>query len=282
MATTNTQSDRLYGVGSGIASRGKGNARLRLDSLGRVSAGTLVLLTAIVLVAGLAGCGASYVTPAAGIDLSSFTESDIQALMDREPVAPFPARVAVARVQASGYRSYSGEAYGYGSYSVVITRDIETDEHFAKIAAWPMVSHIATLNRLLIPRQLESDKELRLAAARLKADILLMYTIDTTFRIRDHDIGPLGIITLGFLPNQESMVTTTASAAIYDVRTGFVYGIAEATAKHKQMSSIWTSQDAIDETRKRTETDAFESLLDELAKTWTLIIIEHARKPAAG
>ena len=242
----------------------------------------MICLLLAIAGSGVTGC-ATYVTPGAGVALSQLGDGHIQALLNRNPLSPFPAHIAVTRVQDSGYRSYSTESYGEGRYSVITTRDIEQDAHFERIANLPMVAGVAPLNRLLIPVRLHSDRELRHAAASVKADLLLVYTLDTSFRIKDHDIGPLGVITLGFLPNQEAKVTTTGSAAIYDVRTGFIYGLAEATAHERQSASIWTSQDAVEESRFRAETQAFESLLGELEKTWDGIIATHAASsPAQG
>jgi hypothetical protein len=228
----------------------------------------------------LTGC-ATYVTPGGGAVLSSLTESDVQEVLNRKPASPFPARLAVVRIQAPDYYSYRCESYGHGRYSVVTTRDIETDEHFRKLERLPMISAVACLSQILIPPELRSDKELRLAAAKLQTDMLLVYTLNTSFRVKDHDIGPFGVITLGFLPNQEAQVTATASAVVYDVRTGFVYGLAESTAHEKQIASIWTSQNAVDESRIKAEKKAFEQMLDEFAITWKGIVEQHAKRPAS-
>lgn len=226
----------------------------------------------------LVGCGASYVTPGGPAPISSLTEPDIQKALDRKPASPFPARLAVVRVQAPDYRSYRCESYGHGRYSVVTTRDIETNEYFDRLAQLPMISAVGRINRILIPSKLNSGKELRIAAANLHADLLFAYTFDTVFRVKDHDIGPMGVITLGFLPNHEAQVTSTASAAVLDVRTGFVYGLAEATVRAKEWTTVWTSTDTVDDLRRRAETKAFEELLDELAITWKGIVQEHAAK----
>jgi hypothetical protein len=49
---------------------------------------------------------------------------------------------------------------------------------------------------------------------------------------------PLSAISLGILPVQEAVVTTTASAVVYDVRTAFIHGLAEATARKSQMTNL--------------------------------------------
>lgn len=234
----------------------------------------------IVTVLFLSGCS-SYVTPGAGANLSQLTnagltEADIQEMLNRKPVSPFPVRIAVVRIQESGYYSHGNQSYGNGNYSVITNRDIETDENFKKLERLPMITAVATMSQILIPRNLRTDKELRLAAAKLHTDMLLVYTINTSFRIKDHEIGPLGVITLGTLPNQEALVTSTASCIIYDVRTGYTYGVAESTAYEKQMASIWASSRAIDESRIKAEKKAFLKMLDEFSVTWKGIIEQYA------
>ena len=148
-------------------------------------------------------------------------------LLTLQPAAPFPARLALARAQASGYYPRSNQCYGEGRYCVVTTGDIETEEDLERISQLPLVSGVAAMGRILLPPKLDSIKDLRRAAATLRTDLLLVYTLDTGFRIENTDIGPLALISLGFLPNKEARVTSTASAALFDVRTGFLYGVAE-------------------------------------------------------
>ncbi len=234
--------------------------------------GSVVLLT---LIASLSGCGAHYVTPGAGANvarLDQLAPQQIAAELAREPAAPFPARLAVVRVQAPGYRSHQQESYGRGAFTVVTTRDVEEDSDFAALGALPQIAGLAPLSQILITPDLKNDEDLRQAAAKLHTDLLLVYTFNTTFRIQDNDVGPLGLVTLGFLPNQEAKVTSTASAALYDVRSGYVYGVAESTAQESTSASIWRTETAIDLSRKKAERAAFEGLLDEFGKTWDGVV----------
>lgn len=230
----------------------------------------------------LPGCSANYTTPGGSVPLADLAETDINEMLTREPAARFPANIAVARVQAPGYESHGNSSYGTGRYSVVTTRDVEGDDDFERLAAMPKVAGMGPLNRILLPTKLDSIKALRTAAARLKADILLIYTFDTSFRVGEQHFRALNVIALGFLPNKKVAVTTTASAALFDVRTEFLYGLAEATAQESRYASAWGSADAVDDLRVKAEHEAFKSLVPEIEKTWSGIIKEHAAQPVSA
>lgn len=231
----------------------------------------------------LAGC-ATYQTPGAGINVGGLSKADedIAEVMKREPASPFPVRLAVARVQIPGYSTHNTYCYGKGRYCLVTTREIETDQDFERVSRLPMVSHVAPLGRMLVAEEIDSVKDLRLGAATLKADMLLIYSIDTRFNVDSTDIGPLALISLGFLPNKKARVNSTASAALIDVRTGFVYGVAEATASEDQRSSRWSTDDAIETSRLKAEGTAFQGLLGEVEKLWKGVVEEHASAKPAG
>jgi hypothetical protein len=185
----------------------------------------------------LSGC-ASYTTPGGSVQLSQLADSDINELMSKKPAASFPANISVARVQAPGYQSYKVNSFGTGRYSVITTREVESDEDFIRLSKLPQLAGIAPLNRILLPVDLDSVKALREASARLKADILLIYTFDTTFHAGEQKFAPLNVISLGFLKNKQVTVTTTVSAAFFDVRTEYLYGLSEATAQEVKSASV--------------------------------------------
>lgn len=238
------------------------------------------LYIAIVFLLCLSGCGPSYVTPGGSVDISGISDVDIKTVMSIKPAATFPAHIAMVRVQASGYQSWRTDSYGTGRYSVVTTRDAEDEEGFARLAAMPQVAGLGSLNRLLLPAQLDSIKTLREAAARLKADILLIYTFDTSLHVGEEKFAPLNVISLGFLNNKEVTVTTTVSAAFFDVRTEYLFGIAEASARQSRHSSTWSTSEAINDLRLLTEQAAFKKIVPELEKTWGNIVHQYAQQAA--
>ena len=223
----------------------------------------------------LSGC-ASYTTPGGSVQLSQLADSDINELMSKKPAASFPANISVARVQAPGYQSYKVNSFGTGRYSVITTREVESDEDFSRLSKLPQLAGIAPLNRILLPVDLDSVKALREASARLKADILLIYTFDTTFHAGEQKFAPLNVISLGFLKNKQVTVTTTVSAAFFDVRTEYLYGLSEATAQEVKAASVWSTSDAVDDLRINTEKAAFQKLVPEIEKTWLGIVSQYS------
>jgi hypothetical protein len=222
----------------------------------------------------LSGC-AKYVTPGAGVTLTKLSDASINELMSKQPAVSFPANISVARIQAPNYRSYRVASFGTGRYSVVTTREVETEADFERISNLPGVEGVAPLNRILLPEKLDSIKALREASARLRADILLIYTFDTSFHAGEQSFAPLNAISLGFLKNKKITVTTTVSAAFFDVRTEFLYGITETTAKQQKQASVWSEASVVDDLRVVTERNAFDKLIPEIEKTWALIYTQH-------
>ena len=238
------------------------------------------LILAAAMAALLCGCS-TYTTPGAGVPLGAIVEGDgdIAAAMSRQPAMVFPARLAVVRVAARGYSSGSNSSIGTGAFAVVTTRDIETDDSFERLGRMPQVAAVAPVSRLLVAADLDDTRDLRAAAAQLRADAVLIYTIDTRFRTESAEVGPLQTIALGFLPTKKAVVNATCAFMIVDVRTGFVYGTGETTATEDQRSNVWGTEGAIEAARLRAERRAFEDGLGEVAELWTTILAEH-RRPA--
>src|SRR4051812_17517113 len=233
---------------------------------------------AVVLCACAAGCS-YYTPPGRGADMKALglaeqstpapsLDGTIGSDLARRPMAQFPAAVAVARIQAPNYRSDTATSWGTGAYSIVTTRDVEDPKEVERLAQMPGVLAIAPINRLLMNSpELHSDIELRQAAAKLHADLLLIYTLDTTFKV-DDKAAPLSVVTLGLSPNQWANVICTASAVLMDTRNGYVYGVSEQTARQGQLASAWTSGAAVDDARKRAEAMAFKQLVGDVERTW--------------
>jgi hypothetical protein len=222
----------------------------------------------------LVGCS-TYIPPGAKADLQAFAPSNVQEGFAAKPTNPFPASIAAVRVQAPTYTNYylqqNGGKYGSGRYSVIIAREVEEQPQFERISQLPQVAGIVALNRMLLPERLDSDQEIRKAASRLQADLVFLYTFDTSFVDTD-SAKPLSVITLGLSPTRKITAIATVSGLLIDTRTGYVYAAYEVTEKAGTIATSWGSSDAADEVRRKTEKAAFKKLVDEFATLWPKLL----------
>ena len=224
----------------------------------------------LVLMAGLLASCSYYVTPGRRADLSTFTNPKVKKAFVARPEIKFPANIALVRIQGSDYRSESATGVGSGAYTVVTTREIETEGDFDAISKLPGIAGVVTLNRLLLPTSFSSDLDLREAAAKLQADAILIYTVDTEF----HDnevIPPLTTLSLGLAPNKKYKITSTASAILMDTKTGYIYGALEEGDVRNGFTIAWGSGNAIDASRRKAERAAFEKLFVSFDPFWKRI-----------
>lgn len=229
----------------------------------------------------LSGC-AAYIPPSGRANLAALTSSTMQESFSAKPKAAFPASIATVRVQASGYQSYhtqrEGGVYGQGRYSVITVKEVEEEADIQRLAKLPQVGGLITISTLLLPASLQSDGELREAAARLKADMVLLYTFDTSFHDNDASVA-LNVVTLGLSPTRQVFVRVAASALLIDTRTGFIYAALEANEKRQITTNAWESRETADRARRDAEKAAFKALVSEFEKNWPQII-ERAKKGA--
>ena len=240
----------------------------------------LLLCAGFAALAILGGCAQSYIVPGARADLQAFAPVSVQEGFAAQPTAPFPAAIALVRVQGPAYTNWhlgpTGALPG-SRYSVITTREAEDDAQFDRLSHLPQVEGVTGLNRMLLPDRVDSEKDLRAAAARLHADLVLIYTFDTAFFDLDQ-ARPLTVISLGFLPTRKIAVTTTASGLLVDTRTGYIYSTYESTKKSDTQASAWGSQDAADAARRDNEHAAFGDMVDAIARSWPRLLDRHAHK----
>jgi len=234
---------------------------------------TFVIAIAIVgMTASTGGCSSyKYRTPGGPAEMALFVDRDIRAEFERAPAATAPAYLALVRVQQSGYRAYEQTSFGSGRFSIVTVRDSAEEASMRRVQGMPQLAQAAWLNRLLLPEQLNSEKDLRVAAASLRADMLLIYTYDTRFHTGDA-AAPITVLTLGFSPHQQVTVNTTVSAVLMDVRTGYVYGVCEGNSAQQKLASAWTSEDQVDRSRRATEGEAFDGMIVQFEKLWPEVV----------
>ena len=237
------------------------------------------VLLGLVAVTLLAGCH-TYIPPSGRADLGAISSGTMKESFAAKPAAAFPAGIATVRVQAPKYRSYyterEGGVYGSGRFSVVTVKEVEEESDLDRLSTLPNVAGLITLNRLLIPPVLTSDEQLREAAARLKADMVLLYTFDTSFHDNDASTA-LNVITLGLSPTRKVFVHVAASALLIDTRTGYIHAAMEANEKREVMTNAWESRETADRARRDAEKAAFKRLVREFETHWAGIV-DRARR----
>jgi hypothetical protein len=234
----------------------------------------LTNLLFVALVGTITGC-ATYIPPGAKADLQGLAPASIQEGFAAKPTSPFPASVAFVRVQAPTYTNYrlqqQGGSHGAGRYVVITVREVEEESQLEQVAKLPRIAGITGVNRMLLPARLDSDREIREAASRLQADLVFLYTFDTT--LFENDLSkPLTVLTLGLSPTRKVYVNTTVSALLLDTRTGYIYSTYESSKRAETLSTSWGSADSADEARRMNEREAFAQLIGELAASWPRLL----------
>lgn len=234
--------------------------------------------TFLILLSFLFSACSTYIPPGPKADMQVFAPADIQAGFDIKASNPFPGSLAVVRVQAPKYTNYylkhHGGIHGEGRYTVILAKEAGEDLQMDRLAALPEIQGVTSINRMLLPQRLESDQEIRAAAARLQTDLLLIYTFDTAF-FHENLSTPLAVISLGLSPTSTVNAITTCSALLMDTRTGYIYSAYEVTERDAITSTSWGSFQSADRARRNTEQDAFIQLTDEVIETWPQVLERH-------
>ena len=223
----------------------------------------------VVLLALAASSCASYRTPGAPARLLDADPAEVREGA-RQPSPEFPLTLAVVRVQAGDYRSASTIGSHRGSFSVVSDAQLFDKAQLKTIAGWPRVEGAALLDTALLPEQLNAIDELRLAAAKMQADVLVVYTVATQFARGDSAYAPLAKLPLDD-QSAELRLRTLVSAVLVDVRTGYNYGAVQAEAGAAVAAKARTPQ-ALDAQRLEVERLALERFLQAGEQQWAQLL----------
>ena len=186
-----------------------------------------IILLLVIVTSLFSSCVSKYTTPGTDVKISALTDEDIAKILTNKPTSEFPVNIAIARIQSSGYTNYQYKRNLYteprANFSMILTRNAGEDDAFKELSGLEGIDQASPFNRLLLPYNYRSIKDLRLAAAKMKAGMLMIYTFDTEFIIDTKNYGPQNVFALGYLKNKEVKVVTTASVALFDVQTEYLY-----------------------------------------------------------
>ncbi|MBX9735547.1 MAG: hypothetical protein K2X32_01355 [Phycisphaerales bacterium] len=181
----------------------------------------------------------------------------------------FPAVVAVACVT----RAYDGSLRlaPAGMMSSFDVTPIGDNEQIRKVAPITLLDteHAAG----------STVSQLRRAALRLNADMLLIYEVRTS-RTPTGTVPLIGLASLGVVPDSSAAYTASAVALLVDVRTSYQFATLNAQAEGSRISNMWGRSSAA----YAAEMDALratnEKLLVNFASAWKEIVATHGK--AAG
>lgn len=232
----------------------------------------LSLLATVLLPLLVTGCATAYVPPGGRADLSAMAG---EANNTNAPQIKLPGTLAAVHAQADGYQSYStqqhGGMYGGGSYSVVLSKEVEDPVDLQRLEVLPAVTGLLLGNDLPMPTRLQTLGDLRQAAAKKRASLLLVYTFDTVFRTGDTgEVLKMGI-SLGWAKTQTIKVTSTVTAVVVDVNSGALLASFDAQAEKSASSDMWARVERADEARLQTERAAFTELVSHVATGWSTV-----------
>ncbi len=227
------------------------------------------------------GC-TTYIPPGAKADLNALAPASVQEGFNAQPALRFPVGITAVRLQSPTYSNFhlgrADNSSPLDRFSVITTREVEDPELLDRLATLPKVSGLIGLNRLLLPSHLSSEKDLRSAAARLQADLLFLYTFETTFHRHDQAMA-LTAVSLGLAPTKKIRVTTTLSALLIDTRTGYVYSAYETREQQVLRSTAFQSAENADQARRDNERAAFAKLVAEVEASWPRLLTRYETKP---
>lgn len=194
----------------------------------------------------LAGCSTdtgSYLSPNSGseslIKQALIDDPSVATELARKPAATFPAHILVARTSGGDGYSYAGTYYHGG----LILQDTPESERVQQVLeAQPGVASVVPVNKFLLgDGRADTMVALRRAAAKVQADLVFLYAESRGRRVVDQ-LPIVSFLTLGLAPLQKIDAEASVSGVLVDVRTGFIYGVINASAFDDGRNIGWFSR----------------------------------------
>jgi hypothetical protein len=198
----------------------------------------------------------------------------------RQPAAMLPLRLVLVRMQRAGYPTVYEPCHGQGRYCVLTVRDVESDADLAQLADLPQVASLIPVPRRLVPERLNTPLDLRrkLAEAHI-GDVALLYSIDTQVQVGQDAAAPFSRLKRSLQVDQTVTIRSRLTAALVDIRTGFVYLHAETNLTETLPGLIWSSQDSADRAHQGVESRGFHALISDISQHWSEVITPLAWRP---
>ncbi len=242
----------------------------------------------LVIASSLLTSCANYRSPGMGLDVHEMLEtsgpehrSDQGSTNLAQPAAMLPIRLVLVRIQRAGYPSMYEPCHGSGRYCVLTVRDVESDADLAQLADLPQVASLIPVPRRLVPERINAPIDLRRSLANAHiGDMALLYSIDTQAQVGETPSSePLAKIKRSLQVDQPVTMRSRVTAALIDVRTGFVYLQTRTDFAETLPGWGWNSPEHTDRAHQRVERQAFHAMVGNISQHWSEVITPLAWRP---
>jgi hypothetical protein len=96
------------------------------------------------------------------------------------------------------------------------------------------------------------------------------------------EVGPLGLLTLGLMPNHFVVSDASACFALIDAQTGCIYALADASDRAIQIHNVWTTSAANNDAEERAQDRALAKLGKQFPSLWLNVVEQYAARSAGN
>ena len=180
----------------------------------------------------------------------TITEADIQRLLDGTIKLPDTLRIAVYKYASTSINRYYSQFWNNEEY--LSLQQSYLDTLMAPLKAHPRIGRLILIPTLMIS-QAPSITQLREAAVRLQADVLLVFSVNSNIYYKPK-----------LFEKNEAKAFATCETLFMDIRTGVIPHSSVVTQEMwvQKAEADWNQQ----ETRKRAENGAIWKCLEETGK----------------
>lgn len=246
----------------------------------RVAVGSSLLLVLGIL----GGCGSPYkgvVKPAPKLaalspELEALSDAGLEEFLKAEARVEFPTNLAIARIGTSASRF----GYARDKRSLAMISGDEADGWQKLVARLkqdgkPMISQVHFVNSLLAPDN-PNLKQLRDAAAMLRAPLLLVYMQDNNYSQGPNSAAMAywTIIGLFLVPGNTVGQHSACAGVIVETRTGVVLAVVHGDAKREENVLAGAVEIAGDRVCQQSQNEAIARLQKDTGRVITALAIE--------
>ncbi|MGJ8652173.1 MAG: hypothetical protein ACSHX8_02765 [Opitutaceae bacterium] len=163
-------------------------------------------------------------------------DAEVRRIANIEPLLKFPARIGIAKIYNGQLSNLTGtEAEAWNNTRAELGKDFG---EFVPVS--PMIAEMVYSPHSGNTRTSEIVRKIRLGAARQHLDAVLIYEVfsETEELTLPSAVAAWTIIGAYFVPSDQSTTIAFSNALLVDVRNGYPYGTASASAKKVDLTTM--------------------------------------------